>query len=93
MVLEEEEEKFTYTEIAITIVMTGAIASFFIVIPFLLTSLLPVTNIIFNIIEAGVRLILFLSYLILVSQWNEIHRVFQYHGAEHKSIHAYEKGE
>lgn len=43
--------------------------------------------------EGAVRFLLFLSYLILVSQMKDIKRVFMYHGAEHKSIHCYEHGE
>ena len=43
--------------------------------------------------EGVVRLTLFVLYLFLVSQMNDIKRVFMYHGAEHKSIHCYEHGE
>ena len=46
-----------------------------------------------GIIEGLVRLIIFMAYLILVAQIKEIKRVFQYHGAEHKVINCYEKGE
>ena len=44
-------------------------------------------------IDGGVRLTIFLIYLIAVSQMKDIKRVFMYHGAEHKSIHCYEAGE
>ena len=43
--------------------------------------------------EGAVRILLFVLYLILVSQMKDIQRVFMYHGAEHKSIHCYEHGE
>ena len=46
----------------------------------------------FNLIAGSVRLVLFLSYLIGISYWGEIRRVFQYHGAEHKSIFNHEAG-
>ena len=46
-----------------------------------------------GIIEGFVRLAIFMIYLILVSQIKEIKRVFQYHGAEHKVINCYEKGD
>jgi len=46
-----------------------------------------------GIIEGLVRLAIFMAYLILVAQIKEIKRVFQYHGAEHKTINCYEKGE
>jgi len=90
--LEEEEEKFTYKEIALTIAMTLALSSFFIVVPFLLTTLLNLTGILFNIVEALVRLTAFLLYVKAVSLWGDFRRVLQYHGAEHKTINAYEAG-
>ncbi len=43
--------------------------------------------------EGIVRMVIFISYLALVSQMNDIKRVFEYHGAEHKSIACYEAGE
>jgi len=90
--LEEEEEKFTYKEIALTIVLTLALSSFFIVVPFLLTTLLNLTGIAFNIVEALVRITAFLIYVKAVSLWGDFRRVLQYHGAEHKAINAYEAG-
>ena len=45
-----------------------------------------------NILEGGIRVGIFLCYLLLISQMKEIKRVFAYHGAEHKTIHCYEKG-
>lgn len=52
---------------------------------------LPV--IVLNIFEAILKMSFFLLYLYLVSKMNDIKRVFMYHGAEHKSIFAYEYGE
>jgi len=46
----------------------------------------------FNLIDGAFRLIVFLAYLAVISMWSEMHRVFQYHGAEHKSIAALEAG-
>ena len=43
--------------------------------------------------EGVVRILIFLIYLTLVAQMKDIKRVFMYHGAEHKSIHCYERGE
>lgn len=45
-----------------------------------------------NIIEGILRLTIFFIYLIYVSKLEDIKRVFEYHGAEHKSIHCYENG-
>ncbi|MFK0523310.1 DUF1385 domain-containing protein [Paenibacillus illinoisensis] len=46
-----------------------------------------------NLLEGGIKLILLLAYLWLISQTPMIKRLFQYHGAEHKVISAYEAGE
>jgi uncharacterized protein YqhQ len=46
----------------------------------------------FNLIDGASKIIIFLSYIILISLLKDIRRVFQYHGAEHKSIWTYEKG-
>jgi len=46
-----------------------------------------------NMIEGIVRVIIFILYLLFASQMKEIKRVFEYHGAEHKTIFAYENGE
>jgi uncharacterized protein YqhQ len=46
-----------------------------------------------NLIEGLVRVGIFLGYLVLVSRTPDIRRVFEYHGAEHKTIHALERGD
>ena len=43
-----------------------------------------------NLFEGVIRIVLFVSYIALVSNVKDIQRVFQYHGAEHKTIHCYE---
>ena len=45
-----------------------------------------------NVLEGVVRVIIFVGYLVLCSKTKDIHRVFQYHGAEHKTIFCYEAG-
>jgi len=42
--------------------------------------------------EGGLRLVIFVAYLLLISRLKDIRRVFEYHGAEHKTIAAYENG-
>ena len=44
-------------------------------------------------IEGAIRMILFVCYMLLISRMKDIQRVFQYHGAEHKTIFAYEYGD
>ncbi len=92
VVAEEEGVKFSYKELAVVVVLALGLLSFFFVVPFLLTSLLNLTGVLFNIVEAIIRLAIFILYLILVGMWGEFKRVLQYHGAEHKAINAYESG-
>lgn len=48
---------------------------------------------VYNIIESVLKIGIFLAYIILVSQMKDMKRVFEYHGAEHKTIFCYENGE
>ncbi len=50
------------------------------------------SGILLNIIEGVLRIALFVGYVALIARMDEIKRVFQYHGAEHKTIHCYENG-
>ena len=45
-----------------------------------------------NLVEGVVKIAIFMAYLILVSRQKDVRRVFQYHGAEHKTIFCYEAG-
>ena len=93
----EEDEQMTKKEIALTILFALVLASvLFIVIPTGAAHLAAAyTNdpIVFNLIEGGIRLAVFLLYIWGISWMGGIRRVFQYHGAEHKTIHCYEAGE
>jgi len=65
----------------------------FFYLPLLLTEALHIQSRIgFNLVDGGFRLLIFLLYLLLIAQWREIRRLFQYHGAEHKSIFTLENG-
>lgn len=46
----------------------------------------------YNLIDGGIRLVFFLLYIVAIGFWGEMKRVFQYHGAEHKTIHNLESG-
>lgn len=72
-----------------------AVALFF-VLPLVIVSLFGRTlqnNALKNLIEGIIRIAIFLAYIILISRMEDIKRVFQYHGAEHKSIFCYENEE
>jgi len=50
-------------------------------------------SILLSAIEGVMKFVIFIVYILLISQMKDIKRVFQYHGAEHKTIHCYESGE
>ena len=90
-VVEENGEKFSYKEFAVAIALALGIAALFVVVPFYLALWLNLPpGILFNVVEAVIRLTLFLAYLSAVASWGEFKRVLQYHGAEHKAINALE---
>ncbi|MGC8658079.1 MAG: DUF1385 domain-containing protein [Desulfomonilaceae bacterium] len=100
--LGEEEEQLSPLALAGTIVFAlGGAVLLFVVIPHLATlgigaltgTNLGVRNVWFHVIDGIIKVSIFIGYIGLISLLKDIRRVFQYHGAEHKSIHAYEKGE
>jgi uncharacterized protein YqhQ len=64
----------------------------FFYVPLLITDLFNfASGFAFNIMDGLIRLLFFLAYIYLISLWKEIHRIFEYHGAEHKSVFAFEE--
>jgi uncharacterized protein YqhQ len=59
----------------------------------LMTPVIGDNNIVFNLVDGVIRVIIFLVYIWGISRMEDIRREFQYHGAEHKSIFAFEAGE
>ncbi|HEX3531470.1 MAG TPA: DUF1385 domain-containing protein [Thermoanaerobaculia bacterium] len=51
----------------------------------------PLSSLSFNLLDGGLRGVFFLLYIYLISRMKDIHRVFMYHGAEHKVVFAWEK--
>lgn len=68
----------------------------FMILPMLISALLKqfinIPLFVQNIIEGAIRIVLFLSYMKLVTKVKDIKRTFEYHGAEHKSINCLEEG-
>ena len=66
----------------------------FVLTPYALTSLLNIheetSPILFNFVDGIIKLALFVLYIFLISRMEDIKRVFQYHGAEHKAVNCYE---
>lgn len=94
---EEEDVQFTGPVAWTTVALSLAVAiGLFFFLPAAvgkwLETRLAVSPVTGAFIEGLIRLVLFLSYLILIGKMADIRRVFQYHGAEHKTINAYEAG-
>lgn len=90
--LEEEQEEFGFSDYLLVLALVAVMSSVFMVVPFVLTNYLHLEGFVFSLVEALVRLGMFTGYLYAISRWGEMRRVLQYHGAEHKSINAYEAG-
>lgn len=94
---ETEEEKLSSKEIALSMALgIGLAVGLFIILPAIVTNLLvgqaierPFT---WNIVDGVLRVVAFFLYIWAISRMRDIQRVFAYHGAEHKTIHAYEQG-
>ena len=92
--LEEEEEEISGGLVwaMVTIALAFAVALFF-VTPLFLTRLLGINSpLVFNLTDSFIRLAIFIAYFKLMALVPDIKRVFAYHGAEHKTINAYEDG-
>ncbi len=78
--------------LTVTVALALGLALFF-YLPLILTDLLGVrSGFWFNMVDGGFRLGIFLLYLFGITMLKDIRRIFQYHGAEHKSIFAFENG-
>lgn len=92
------KEKSNDVIMGISLVVSLAFAALlFFILPTVLTSFvksnLTKNTIILNVIEGIIRVAVFLLYIYLVGKMEDIKRVYQYHGAEHKTIFCYEAGE
>lgn len=99
---EEKAEQARREERMNKIIMYGTVAfsivlsvGLFMLLPYLLASLfsrLGASEAVITVIEAFVKIFLFLGYMFLISRMEDIQRVFMYHGAEHKCINCVEHG-
>lgn len=94
----EEEEEMSNREIAVTMTVSVLLSIvIFLALPTYAVKLLPspahYSHFALNIFEGLIRMTLFLLYIWGISLTPDIKRVFQYHGAEHKTIHTYENNQ
>ena len=97
LAMDEEEEKLSAFDLSIAMLLAfGLFVGLFIALPTFLTSRIDHyihSTILYNIIEGLIRITIFLLYLYIISRMKDIKRIFEYHGAEHKTIFAFENGQ
>jgi uncharacterized protein YqhQ len=95
----KKEEIGTFAMAGTLVVALAFSLGLFLALPLLLSQLLGSQysafrgNVLFNLTDGAIRVTLFLGYVSGISFMKDIRRVFEYHGAEHKAIGAYEAGE
>ena len=93
-----EEEELTFWNLFFSLVLSlGLVVLLFKLVPLLVAQFMAtlfdaVQNhyLLFNLIDGGVRILVFLVYLWCISFMADVKRLFKYHGAEHKAVHCYE---
>jgi len=95
--LGEEEEELSRKEIGVTLLIAFAFAiGLFFLAPLGITRIFKHelgAGFWFWLVEGLVRVAIFVVYLLIITQFRDLRRVFEYHGAEHMSIHALEHGD
>ncbi len=93
-------DKFKDAAIYFAVIVSLAFSiGLFILIPNILVTFLHFDKkatsgvVLYNLFEGAVRLVIFFVYIVLSSRLKDIKRVWEYHGAEHKTIHCYEHGD
>ena len=87
----EEEEVLKKGEVTGTVIVSFIFAfGLFVGLPFLFAKLIHSQGILFDILDGLFRVAIFILYLVLISFMKDIRILFQYHGAEHKTIAAFE---
>lgn len=91
---ESEEEELSTGEMAFSVILALVLGiGLFFLLPAGLahiTKSYVTSSVMQNLLEGVIRVAIFIGYIVAISRMSEIGRVFQYHGAEHKTIHAYE---
>lgn len=87
----DEEEELKKGEVTWTVIFSFIFAAaVFIGLPFLLAKLIHSQGVWFDVLDGIFRVLLFIGYLALISLMKDVKILFQYHGAEHKTIACYE---
>lgn len=94
---DEEDEQLSSTQITFTLILSiGFAILLFVALPYFLSVITGVKEesspILFNLIDGIIKMAILLIYMYSISLIKDIRRVFEYHGAEHKTVHCYEAG-
>ena len=94
---EETSEKKQNAAMTLSMLISLAFAiGLFIALPYFIVNLIGIDEkshvISFNLLRGAIKLCIFIAYLLVISFFKDIKRVFQYHGAEHMVVNAYEHG-
>lgn len=86
------EKGLSVLQITGTIVAAFALGfALFFYLPLFLTELTGLTQgVLFNLVDGIIRLVILVLYIVAITRWKEMRRIFEYHGAEHKTISAFE---
>lgn len=91
--LEEEQEQMTVKDVILSVLLAVvAVGGLFIALPLWLAGYIADTPLWVNVTEGVLRAVIFVGYVAVIGLWKDIRDVFRYHGAEHKTINAYEHG-
>ncbi len=91
---EDDGEELKGWQLALTVLISiGVTIAVFVVLPYYLTRVfIKEPTVSFNILDGVFRVLIFLLYVWVIGLFKDIHRVYQYHGAEHMAVHCYESG-
>ena len=92
----KEEEKPSDFALYVTIIFAFALGvGLFVLLPYVLTFLIGISEdsspVLFNFVDGLIKIAILLAYVYGISLVGEVKRLYQYHGAEHKVVHCYEK--
>ncbi len=96
---EKAKKEENFSSLALTLIIGLAFGLgilFFVVLPHYLTVFIgkwEVESVLFHLVDGAIKVCFFIAYIYGISHFKDIDRIFQYHGAEHMSIYAYEAGE
>lgn len=88
----KEKSKLAKLWMGITVLFSFVLGlGLFFYVPLILTGLFHLqSGIAFNLVDGIFRLAIFLAYIYFITLWKDIRRIFEYHGAEHKSVFTFE---